>query len=196
MVLEHRFSAPEVPAEQGDVSTPPPAAPPVEPESSVEPEPNVEPFVEPEPNVEPIYEPTLEAAPEPASPPGPSPVQAAPPPPVQAPPAPTPAASPAPTQNDLETRTMAELYATQGHLDQAIEVYEKLAARRPEETTYRIRLDELKMLHAATRQAQKAPPQSPPPSPPAAPSAPAEGGDKTLEVLSGWLDAIKKSKES
>jgi tetratricopeptide (TPR) repeat protein len=185
MVLEDRFSALSV------ADTPPsmPDAPPeaaeaepfVEAESLIEPEP----FLDTEHFVEPTFEPEVAVAPEPPARPATPTLREAP---------------SAPTEADLETRTMAELYASQGHLDQAIGVYEKLVDRRPEEATYRTRLDELKMLERATRQAQKpapAPPKTAPAAtPPPAPSTRQEPGDKTIEVLSGWLDAIKKSKES
>jgi len=46
--------------------------------------------------------------------------------------------------DDLVTRTVAELYARQGHLDRAIGVLERLLAAEPDDADLRTRLDELR----------------------------------------------------
>lgn len=49
-----------------------------------------------------------------------------------------------PSPKKIATRTLGELYATQNKFDEAIEIYEKLAANDPENSSYRERLEELK----------------------------------------------------
>ena len=44
---------------------------------------------------------------------------------------------------------MAEIYASQGHIDQALAVYRKLVERNPAETRYGDRIEELLMLSRA-----------------------------------------------
>jgi len=62
-----------------------------------------------------------------------------------APPA-VPIASLAPMGGDIYTQTLAELYAGQGAIDEAIEVYQKLIANDPENETLTKRLTELETL--------------------------------------------------
>jgi len=99
--------------------------------------------------------------PEPAvvPPPAPLPAVARPSTPRSAPP---PAATPETAA--LSSSTLAELYFRQGFLDKAIEVYQQLLQREPDNERSRARLGELRALQA---------PSVPPTVPPAAP-APAE----------------------
>jgi len=92
---------------------------------------------------------------------------------------------------------MAEIYANQGHFDQALAVYRKIIERQPNEAQYRERVEELLMLSRAAR--------SPSPSP-ATPSTSSTSSKRaedsyvadelTLRVLEDWLDAIRKSREA
>lgn len=106
---------------------------------------------------------------------------------------PSPAHPPAaPTGDDgIETPTMAELYASQGHFDKAVTVYRNLLARDPNETQYLERIEELEMLAKASAGAAGA--------------APAQargdglsdsGRDKTIEVLEQWLQGIRRSRRA
>jgi tetratricopeptide (TPR) repeat protein len=74
----------------------------------------------------------------------PAPAPAAPAPPPAAP-APAPAA---PETANLSSSTLAELYFRQGFLDRAIEVYQQLLHREPDNERSRARLAELKAMQA------------------------------------------------
>jgi hypothetical protein len=54
---------------------------------------------------------------------------------------------PAPGHTEGYTATMAEIYATQGLISRAMEIYTVLADRNPENETFRNRLAELKTIH-------------------------------------------------
>jgi tetratricopeptide (TPR) repeat protein len=62
-------------------------------------------------------------------------------------------APPAATTSSIVTPTLAEIYASQGEYDEAVEAYRKLIVQRPDETDrYEKRiaqLDQLKKLHQA-----------------------------------------------
>jgi tetratricopeptide (TPR) repeat protein len=94
-----------------------------------------------------------------------------------------PAASPKPTA------TLAELYASQGHLEQALAVYRELVASQPADPEVRQRMDELTMLVQARAEAA-APPSSPPET---VSRADVDAMKKTLRLLEGWLAEIKKA---
>ena len=102
------------------------------------------------------------------------------------------AAEPPHSSDDIETPTMAELYASQGHFDKAVLVYRNLLTRDPNETQYLERIEELEMLANATADSNKA-----------APAATGEArGDglsvskrqQTIEVLERWLEDIRRSR--
>ena len=89
----------------------------------------------------------------------------------------------------MSTATMAELYASQGHLEQALSVYREILAKEPNDNKVRQRVEELTMLvHAQTE---------------AGPSIPSKGKmeprsdgqalTETVRILEGWLAAIRKS---
>lgn len=84
---------------------------------------------------------------------------------------------------------MAEIYASQGHFDQALAVYGKIIERHPNETQYRERVEELLMLSRAAG-AQNAPPSTS--RRPAEDSF--EADERTIRVLTDWLEAIRKSR--
>ena len=154
--------------------------------------------------------PTVAAAPAPAAPP---PARATPPPPAPAfreiepealleptiidrgpiaapaPKAPPPPRPPAPAPvAEIETPTMAEIYANQGHFDQALAVYRKIIERQPNEAQYRERVEELLMLSRAAR--AKAAPSTPSRRPEDSYAA----DERTIQVLEDWLEAIRKSR--
>ncbi|MGH9332938.1 MAG: hypothetical protein ACRD21_04225, partial [Vicinamibacteria bacterium] len=162
MVLEGRDYAPP-PKEP----LPPPAtarvAPPpaiafteLEPESLFE-----ETMIDPDPIPAPRY------APEASAP-------TLPPPPAKA------AAAPA---AEIETPTMAEIYANQGHFDQALAVYRRLIERQPNESKYRERVDELVMLARGAQRPGRA-----------AAADSFDARERTLRVLEDWLEAIRRSR--
>ena len=101
-------------------------------------------------------------------------------------------AEPSLSSDDIETPTMAELYASQGHFDKAVFVYRNLLTRNPNETQYLERIEELEMLANASADSATA-----------APAATVEArGDglseskrqETIEVLEQWLDGIRRSR--
>ena len=162
MVLEGRDYAP--PPKPPAPRPPTPAAPP--PRAAPPPSPA---FTEIEPEA--LFEPTI-VDPGPAKPAAPK----APPPPPRAPVA------------EIETPTMAEIYANQGHFDQALAVYRKIIERQPNETQYRERVEELLMLSRAAR----APAAQPTPS--RRPESSYDADERTIRVLEDWLEAIRKSR--
>ncbi|HZS36151.1 MAG TPA: DUF4912 domain-containing protein [Polyangia bacterium] len=74
-----------------------------------------------------------------------------------------------PHADELETLTMARLYAAEGQLDRALEIYEKLAALDPDDEELRASLDALRK-----KRGEKKPAAAPPPAQPAQPSGPQE----------------------
>jgi hypothetical protein len=88
---------------------------------------------------------------------------------------------------EIETPTMAEIYASQGHFDRAIAVYQRILQRQPNDAGLRARLDELQMLSNATAGAKGSPPKG---------SPPVDGGSnaRTIRVLEQWLEAIQRSR--
>ncbi len=83
---------------------------------------------------------------------------------------------------------MAEIYANQGHFDQALAVYRKIIERQPNETQYRERVEELLMLASAARS------KAAPSTPPRRPEDSYQADELTVRVLEDWLDAIRKSR--
>ena len=59
--------------------------------------------------------------------------------------------APKPTGERIATKTLAELYASQGDWKRAIEVYEQLLKKFPTNTAYQQRLGELKNKQEAAR---------------------------------------------
>jgi tetratricopeptide (TPR) repeat protein len=104
-----------------------------------------------------------------------------------APKAPPPPRPPAPVA-EIETPTMAEIYANQGHFDQALAVYRKIIERQPNETQYRDRVEELLMLSRAAR------PKASPSTPSKRPEDSYQADERTIQVLEDWLEAIRKSR--
>jgi tetratricopeptide (TPR) repeat protein len=173
MVLEGRDYAPPPKAPAPPAPAPPPrfSPPPAPAFTEIEPEPFLEPTI-------------IEHGP--ASPPAASPPPRA----TSAPPASAPAAKPAPPVAEIETPTMAEIYANQGHFDQALAVYRKIIERHPNDTQYRERVEELLMLSRAA----KAPNEPPAPSGRHAADS-FEADERTIRVLEDWLAAIRKPRE-
>jgi tetratricopeptide (TPR) repeat protein len=46
--------------------------------------------------------------------------------------------------NGIVTATLADIYLEQGHLEKAVEIYEKLVRKEPDNTFYKQRLSSLK----------------------------------------------------
>ena len=167
MVLEIRdyVPPPKSAAPPAPAATAPKAGPPSSTSS----------FTEIEPEA--LFEPTIIDLP-PVAPPAPE----APPPP-SSPPAPPPVA-------EIETPTMAEIYANQGHFDRALAVYRKIIEQKPHETQYRERVEELLMLSRAA--ASKAAPSKQS----GRPADSYEADERTIRALEDWLEAIRKSREA
>ena len=91
---------------------------------------------------------------------------------------------------DMETPTMAELYAAQGHFDKAVVVYRNLLIRDPNETTYLERIEELEMLANASAESANAAPGARPE--PRGDAHSAAGTRETIEALEQWLDGIRR----
>ncbi len=89
----------------------------------------------------------------------------------------------------VTTATLAELYASQGHLEQALEVYRELMANEPDDQKIRQRFEELQMLTQAKAEVSR---ETSVPAE-AASTARAHGVRETLRVLEDWLAAIKRS---
>ncbi len=172
MVLEGRDYIPPPKA----APAPAPAAP-GPPRPSPRPEPA---FTEIEPEA--FLEPTIFESP-PAAPP--SAPQASPPPRASAPPAPV---------AEIETPTMAEIYASQGHFDQALSVYRKIVERQPNDTQYRERIEELLILARAAAAPKASQASQAPQAPQGRPEDSYASEDRTVQVLEDWLEAIRKSR--
>lgn len=85
------------------------------------------------------------------------------------------------------TESMAELYAAQGHLADALDVYRQLAARDPEEPRYQERIVELEMYVGGGV------PAAPAPIPvitPVATAVPAPAAADTGESVGSWLAGV------
>jgi tetratricopeptide (TPR) repeat protein len=114
----------------------------------------------------------------------------------------------------IRTATIAELYVTQGHLEQAVEIYRELFAASPGNLDYRKRLEELEGLLAEDELPPKlelpdemlstvepemlsfADDLSTTPAPDSETlSVPAEGNDELVVLLQGWLDNIRRARE-
>ena len=106
------------------------------------------------------------------------------------------AAEPTPLRDrdDIETPTMAELYASQGHFDKAVLVYRNLLTRDPNETQYLERIEELEMLANATVDSTTAAPTSTGEA--RGDGLTESGASQTIEVLEQWLDRIRRSREA
>jgi hypothetical protein len=89
---------------------------------------------------------------------------------------------------------MAEIYANQGHFDQALAVYRKIIERHPNDTQYKERVEELLMLSRAARSPSPAP--ATPSTSSKRPEDSYEADELTIRVLEDWLDAIRRSREA
>ena len=105
-----------------------------------------------------------------------------------------PAAEPTPTSDAIETPTMAELYASQGHFDKAVLVYRNLLTRDPNETQYLERIEELEMLASASADSATLVPAAF--SEARGDGLSESGRQQTIDVLEQWLDGIRRSREA
>ena len=103
--------------------------------------------------------------------------------------------TPLPIMDEIETPTMAELYASQGHFDRAVAVYRNLLVRSPNETPYRERIEELEMLASAAALPKARAPHSESRNV-SGDGLSAEARQNTIEILDEWLDAIRRSREA
>ena len=176
------------PVEQPVAFEPPPMEPPsMEPgamESPPPPQPPLQEVSEVMPVVEPLPVESLPVEPLPVEPAVPSEQVAAP----------TSSSPSSSTSGDaIETPTMAELYASQGHFDKAVLVYRNLLTRDPNETQYLERIEELEMLANAAADSVTAAPAA---TSEARGDGLAESGrQQMIEVLEQWLDGIRRSRE-
>jgi len=173
MVLEDRAYTPDVVEPPPEPIAPAVAEPEPEAPAVAEPEPTPTPevTVEPIPVVEPPEDPPVEIA---------ESSELAPP----------------SEPSDMETPTMAELYAEQGHWDKAIVVYRNLLARDPGAAQYLERITELEMLSQASV-APEPPPVAPSgPQDVVSPAAPKLSSGTKVEALEHWLEAIRRSRRT
>ena len=77
----------------------------------------------------------------------------------------------------MVTKTLAEIYVQQGHLEEAYEIFKKLAEKDPSDAEARIKLDELD-------QRFKSPSFSANPS--------RFSPEERISILKGWLTNIRK----
>ena len=148
-----------------------------------------EPEPEPAPAPEPAHAPTPQSAPEPAPTPAPEPE--------------LPSAAPEPPPQDISreeqfsTETLADLYAQQGLIEKATNIYRQILDQAPDNETVKLKLDALEAQTPPAHPSEPAPELAPEP-PPAAPIQPQspqkdENEDK-LNVLEGLLENVERIK--
>jgi hypothetical protein len=193
--LEQRFPTGVIKRQAREIQdsgpTPPPApieAPPVSTAGETEPVdiPSIPPSLEVPPAPPPTAEPpTIPARPEPDAVPLLGEKES-----IEAPQTPGEPVQEPEAQASVPTATLGELYASQGHLEQALAVYRELLASQPSDPNLRKRVEELTIL-VQTKSEVPAPPSS-------QPEGGASEGDErmireTISKLEGWLAAIRKS---
>jgi len=109
-----------------------------------------------------------------------------------------------PEEKEIESATLAELYAKQGLIDKAIETYQRLLQKDPETLWIKARLEQLIIKRDRQQDIQAVkPPEAKEEKPPAAkeeaqeakPSEPLDEEKKEkIDTLSKWLENIKKLK--
>jgi len=166
-----------------------PAAPPVETApaevSGAQVQSPPEPAITSEPA--PVPEPTLEPAPAPEPAPEPELPTAAPEPPPQD----------TSQEEQFSTETLADLYAQQGLIEKATNIYRQILDQAPDNETVKLKLDALEAQTPPAHPPEPAPEPVPEP-PPAAPVQPQppqkdENEDK-LNVLEGLLENVERIK--
>jgi tetratricopeptide (TPR) repeat protein len=108
--------------------------------------------------------------------------------------------APAPAAPDLSSTTLAELYLSQGIPEKALEVYEQLLEKDPQNERARARLREIKAQAAAPPSEPPAPavpaPPTPSPVPPIVPDPHAERRlalQRAIARLEGLLAAVRRA---
>lgn len=133
--------------------------------------------------------------------------------PLEAPDQEPPGYPPYETLPEIATPTLAELYFSQGQLDAAVQTYEKVLARSPDDSKARARLHELMALTGASpdlapvEEFREEPPAEPFPAEheileqpladvekAAAPDLEKRKTQKMIAVLEGWLSRIQESR--
>ncbi len=87
----------------------------------------------------------------------------------------------------LTSEALADLYLSQGHLDQALALLRNLLSAQPTHPQLRRKVEELELLVGASRPAPAAPPRAS-----AAPASDSTGVQEMIRTLEGWLDAIRR----
>jgi tetratricopeptide (TPR) repeat protein len=98
----------------------------------------------------------------------------------------------------LATTTLAELYISQGHLDRAVQVYRQLVASNPNNPQLQSRLEELEMLATASSEPERSRTASPRPAGGTSDTPPNDTPnvrflEQAIRELEGWLAAIGRS---
>jgi hypothetical protein len=109
---------------------------------------------------------------------------------LQAPLEPAPTKEPPTAQPGLASTTLAELYASQGHIEQALDVFRDLAASRPNDPKIAQRIEELEML--ALARMDVATPSKSTQAAFAGAGMGAQTIQETIRVLEGWLAALRQ----
>lgn len=99
--------------------------------------------------------------------------------------------SPLDEEDFARTIRMADLYAAEGSIDEARDIYEDLLARDPNNASIRAKLDALSAPAAPAHEEPPPPPEAAVP-PPAPPPPPAEQHDPKVEKLETWLAKVKR----
>jgi len=91
-------------------------------------------------------------------------------------------------QPGMSTATLGELYASQGHFEEALGVYRELVASHPDDSKFRRRVEELSMLtNAQTEDGARAALEEGSYS-----GTEGQALRETIRILEGWLAAMRK----
>ena len=85
----------------------------------------------------------------------------------------------------MKTKTLAEIYIKQGHLQEAYDILKDLAEKDPSNREIRQRLAELRNRLDVAHPSDLASPRSPPRS-----------KEEKLQILEGWLSNIQKRRKT
>ncbi len=93
----------------------------------------------------------------------------------------------------LDISAMAEEYVERGHLDKAIEMYQKLLVRKPDDPVLRARVEEI---DAKMRGTQTAPPIEEDPTPNSIPSISSNAAlrHRRVAALESWMNQFRRGK--
>jgi tetratricopeptide (TPR) repeat protein len=91
----------------------------------------------------------------------------------------------------LTSEALADLYVSQGHLEQALALLRNLLSAQPANPELRKKVEEVELLVRASQPVGAAPP-APPAGAPAKPPADAGEVQEVIRALEGWLEAIRR----